>query len=65
MWTIKEVLEHYRKTANMQVDEFAMVIGISRNALYVRYRQPEQWRLGELINAYDFLRVPREERKYE
>lgn len=65
MWSIKEVLEHYRKTANMPVDEFALVIGISRNALYVRYRQPEQWRLGELINAYDFLRVPAEERKYE
>lgn len=65
MWTIKEILEHYRKITSMSVDELAEVIGLSRNALYVRYRQPGQWRLCELTNAYDFLKVPREERKYE
>lgn len=54
MWTIKEILEHYRKITSMSVDELAEVIGLSRNALYVRYRQPGQWRLCELTNAYDF-----------
>lgn len=65
MWSIKEIIEHHRKISNMSVEELAGCIGLSRNALYVRYREPEQWRLGELNEAYEFLRVPREERKYE
>lgn len=65
MWSIKEILEHYRKASKMSVDELAEIIGISRNALYVRYREPAQWRLGELMNAYDFLKIPQEVRKYE
>lgn len=65
MWSIKEIIEHHRKLSNMSVEELAGCIGISRNALYVRYREPGQWRLGELNEAYEFLRVPREERKYE
>lgn len=65
MWSIKEIIEHHRKISNMSVEELAECIGLSRNALYVRYREPEQWRLGELKEAYDFLKVPKEQRLYE
>lgn len=64
-WSIKEIIEHNRKLVNMSVDELAGVIGLSRNAIYVRYREPRNWRLGELIDAYDFLKVPEGERRYE
>lgn len=63
-FSIKEIIEHYRKVLNISVDELARCIGLSRNALYIRYRLPEQWRLGELNNAYEFLAIPENERKY-
>ncbi|MBQ0112380.1 MAG: hypothetical protein KBT03_04540 [Bacteroidales bacterium] len=63
--TIKNVIETYRKQQGVSVDELCACIGLSRNALYVRYRNPEQWRLGELANAYTFLGVEQEDKRFE
>lgn len=63
--SIKEIIEHYRKENNISTETLAECIGIKRNALYVRYRSPEMWRLGELNSAYEFLMIPVEERKYQ
>lgn len=38
------------------------VLGISRTALYARWNNPDNFRLGELRMVYDFLHVPDEER---
>lgn len=64
-FSIKEIILHYARTANIAPEELAQYIGISRNCLYVRFREPSSWRLGELNDLYNWLKVPEEERRYE
>lgn len=63
--SIKEILEHYRKLSGISITELGNAIGLSYSRLYVRYAQPGTWRLSELIDAYDFLQVPDEERRFQ
>lgn len=44
-------------------DKLMDVMGISRTAMYARWNNPDQFRLGELRTIYDFLHVPDEERE--
>ena len=44
-------------------DRLMEVLGISRSALYARWNNPDNFRLGELRAVYNFLRVPAEERE--
>ena len=62
--TIKEVIEHYRGLTSISTAELAECIGFKRRCLYTRYKEPETWRIGELRNAYNLLRVPEEDRIY-
>lgn len=62
---IASILTAYRVEANLKSDELAQCIGLSHNAFYTRMRDPKSWRLGELNSAYDFLKVPANERVYE
>lgn len=44
-------------------DKLMEVMGISRSALYARWNNPDNFRLGELRIVYDYLHVPDEERE--
>lgn len=44
-------------------DKLMEVLGISRTALYARWNNPDNFRLGELRIIYDYLHVPDEERE--
>ncbi len=44
-------------------DKLMEVVGISRTALYARWNNPDNFRLGELRLIYDYLHVPDEERE--
>lgn len=38
--------------------------GMSQSAFYLAWKQPELFRVGNLHDVYEFLRVPEEERRY-
>lgn len=38
--------------------------GMSQSAFYLAWKKPELFRVGNLYDVYEFLRVPEEERRY-
>lgn len=38
--------------------------GMSQSAFYLAWKNPELFRIGNLHDVYEFLRVPEEERRY-
>lgn len=57
------VISKYIALRGSSKDKLMDVMGISRTALYARWKNPDLFRLGELRTVYDHLHVPDEERE--
>ena len=59
---IKAVLSAYMSRAGTCKTKMGSSIGISPSGFCNKFKSPETFTIGELRRAYDFLKVPKEER---
>lgn len=59
---IRAVLSAYMSRANTCRRRMGAAIGISHTGFYDKFKNPENFSIGELRRAYDYLKVPEEER---
>ena len=60
--SIKAKIQEYKIKRETDSEHIACSASMSVSSLYQRMRTPSNFKVGELRNIYDFLRVPKEER---
>lgn len=59
---IKAKIQEYKIKRESDTERIATSANMSASSLYQRMRVPSNFKVGELRNIYDYLRVPKEER---
>lgn len=59
---IKATIEKHCRLQKCKKSGLADIIGISQSAWYIRWGNPDLFRIAELRRIYEFLNVPAEER---
>ena len=59
---VVNILHLYMARLDVTPEQLANGIGISKASLYNYFKHPGNWRLETLQRAYDYLRVPDDDR---